>query len=346
MADIRRGGNSPSGPSLAAARSAGVDIDKSTSTGTTANIKVPNLIANLFGYGSKDADKKAETDSTGKKKAKPAKTPAKTQVAGLTTRGAKTSGAAIPLPANRPAAAYQVAAATTRPVSIAPSPKPTKPVVTAALSANDVIKARGFWRGLPEAPEISASRKTGVQDRGRRSTDPVITAGISPWSIGKSNSRNRRRNVPTYALAYSAAPDVRRPRRAPLPMGRAAAPQLHKLPPVPANTTVATKRTAKHPTKVLSPPGIIKARPGDHYDNPWLRALLVTPSVRTHMSSTRLGAPDFRNLAAHFGKPSQAVMMTFSHDPHLGMVSERFHGGAVVFVATVTFRTQTALLMR
>jgi hypothetical protein len=30
-------------------------------------------------------------------------------------------------------------------------------------------------------------------------------------------------------------------------------------------------------------------------------------------------------------KPNSTVMMTFSHDPHLGMVAETFSGGAVVF---------------
>ena len=36
-------------------------------------------------------------------------------------------------------------------------------------------------------------------------------------------------------------------------------------------------------------------------------------------------------------KPASAVMMTFSHDPHLGMTTEAFTGSAVVFQATVTF---------
>ena len=33
--------------------------------------------------------------------------------------------------------------------------------------------------------------------------------------------------------------------------------------------------------------------------------------------------------------------MTFSADPHLGMVADRFSGSAVVFLATTTFAPQT-----
>jgi hypothetical protein len=87
-------------------------------------------------------------------------------------------------------------------------------------------------------------------------------------------------------------------------------------------------------------------RPGDRYDDPWLRTVVVTPSVRGFMSITRLGAPDFRSLEVQFVKPRQTVMMTFAGDPHLGMVSERFSGAAVVFVATVSFNTRTAFLQQ
>ena len=38
--------------------------------------------------------------------------------------------------------------------------------------------------------------------------------------------------------------------------------------------------------------------------------------------------------------------MTFSADPHLGMVADRFSGSAVVFLATATFTTQTASLQQ
>jgi hypothetical protein len=38
--------------------------------------------------------------------------------------------------------------------------------------------------------------------------------------------------------------------------------------------------------------------------------------------------------------------MSFSADPHLGMVANRFSGRAVVFVDTATFKTQATASLR
>ena len=40
------------------------------------------------------------------------------------------------------------------------------------------------------------------------------------------------------------------------------------------------------------------------------------------------------------------ALMTFSADPHLGMVAYRFSGSAVVFLATTTFALQTTASLR
>jgi hypothetical protein len=45
-------------------------------------------------------------------------------------------------------------------------------------------------------------------------------------------------------------------------------------------------------------------------------------------------------------KPSMSLVMTFSADPHLGLVASRFAGPAVVFVATATFATQSTASLR
>jgi len=76
-------------------------------------------------------------------------------------------------------------------------------------------------------------------------------------------------------------------------------------------------------------------------DSPWLRAAILTPSVSGFMTATRVGAIDPRWQHALLQKPPRSVMMTFSADPHLGMVDNRFTGSAVVFMATVTFNRQT-----
>ena len=83
---------------------------------------------------------------------------------------------------------------------------------------------------------------------------------------------------------------------------------------------------------------------GERSDSPWLRAAMLTPSVRSFMTATRLGAVDPRWQYDLLHKPSQSLVMTFSADPHLGMVADRFSGSAVVFLATSTFNMQTASL--
>jgi hypothetical protein len=78
-----------------------------------------------------------------------------------------------------------------------------------------------------------------------------------------------------------------------------------------------------------------------HKDDLWLRAAMLTPSISSHMTATRLGAADMRSLQELLYKPSMAVAMTFSTDPQHGLVATRFDGPAVVFVATMTFGTQS-----
>ena len=75
-----------------------------------------------------------------------------------------------------------------------------------------------------------------------------------------------------------------------------------------------------------------------------MRAMIVSPSAQNFMSTSLMGAPDYRNLGAYLQKPTASVMMTFTDDPYLGLTTERFSGSAVVFVSTVTFNQRTASL--
>jgi hypothetical protein len=82
------------------------------------------------------------------------------------------------------------------------------------------------------------------------------------------------------------------------------------------------------------------ARTADHLNDPWLRGLALAPNVHESLVVTRIGDPDYTRLVQYMHKPPSAVMMTFSHDPHLGMTERAFTGSAVVFQATVTFADQ------
>ena len=74
-------------------------------------------------------------------------------------------------------------------------------------------------------------------------------------------------------------------------------------------------------------------------NSPWLRAAMLTPSVTTHMSATRIGAVDMRPLQELIYKPSQSLALSFSRDPTFLWRPVCFSGPAIVFLATTTFTT-------
>ena len=82
------------------------------------------------------------------------------------------------------------------------------------------------------------------------------------------------------------------------------------------------------------------------YDSPWLRAAMLTPSVSYDMTATGGGSFDRSALQAMLQKPSTSLAMTFSADPHNGMLADRFSGHAVEFLATATFTRPQTLSMR
>ncbi len=208
----------------------------------------------------------------------------------------------VPVPTARPKP-VAVAAATPKPVA--------PPFVTASLGGN-LFDNRGYWRGVvqpgPNLPVAVTAPKT------------YETASADPISTGSS------------ALAYAPESGTPAPARA-SPMG-SRVPRLANeanVMPAQGNTTVVAKA-------VLSP-GLADA--DRSINSPWLRAAMLTPSFSTYMTATRLGAVDMRPLQELLYKPSLTVAMTFSTDPHLGLVASRFDGPAVVFLATTTFTTQS-----
>ena len=95
-------------------------------------------------------------------------------------------------------------------------------------------------------------------------------------------------------------------------------------------------------TVVAKPLAAAGAGSSRHKDDLWLRAAMLTPSFNSHMTATRVGPVDMHSLQELLHKPSMSVAMTFSTDPQLGLVATHFGGPAVVFVATMTFGTQSA----
>jgi uncharacterized protein YcbK (DUF882 family) len=265
--------------------------------------------------------------------------------------------AAVPLPQTKPRmqpATFEVASAESQPVQLRPA-QAASLVTRASPSANDIINQRDYWRNVqgPDpaiAPSTAPLGNAAPRPPGSIPTAPVVvasadpeaTASLAPWPLPE---RIDPRNGGPLAYADPAAPLVAQPAR-PAPMGTAIG-----RPTAPPDTTVAVKRVGDRPSVISASPAVpaVAAAPaasktGDQFNEPWLRAVIVSPSAQDFMSTATFGLPDYRGLAPFLRKPPATVMMTFSSDPQLGMTARKFSGAAVVFVSTVTFGIRTASL--
>jgi uncharacterized protein YcbK (DUF882 family) len=299
----------------------------------TASFKLPNPFAKLFGGGEEEEDAETVAATTPTRTAE-AKKPAPRSTAKSTERPAVV--AAAPSPPARPATAesapqqpagFDLASASSRPVELRPGRATS---LVNGGSANDVISERGFWQSLPESQP--ARRPAAVA-----SADSAATGSVTPWPTSK---RENTGPATGPALAYA-------PTSHPAAPSRPAATAAARTAPAQKDTTVAVKRGTSQPTQAsaaapAAPPKMVKV--GQRFNDPWMRAMIVAPSAGGFMSTSLFGASDYRVLSPYLHKPTTSVMMTFAHDPYLGMTTEKFAGTAVVFVSTVTFGQRTASL--
>jgi uncharacterized protein YcbK (DUF882 family) len=321
------------------------------------------LIERLFGFGEDEDEDAVASAAPGT--AQP--TIAAARPAPKSEPVRRQLAAAVPLPPIKPpppiktakaARAAQPAQAqyTLASVTSAPSPSPA-----------DIVRSRGMWEMAKPAIEPPASPSTAAGDvkapppsaagpGGQRfvwltgppgrpvepapthtaaaepprppaeipNADQETTASLSSWP-------DRDNRVPAETtLAYAAPPprDLEVQRSAPLPA-----------------TSARLAPPAAPLTRSLGAPAAIAAtRPGMRSDNPWLRSLVIAPSVHDLMSVAAFGTPDYRQLARLMQKPSSVLAMTFTADPQPGMTSYSFGGPAVAFLPTVMFGTRTAQL--
>jgi len=265
--------------------------------------------------------------------------------------------AAVPTPQSKPkpqGATYEVASLESRPVQLRPA-QAASLVTRASPSANDIINQRDYWRSLEADPAIAPQAASAPQQANAAiprppasipsatlvaSADPQATASLAPWPLPE---RGDPHSAGALAYADPTVPVVAQAR--PAPMGNAMV-----RPAAPPDTTVAVKRIGDRPSVISSPPAAAApvaasaTRTGDQFNEPWLRALIVSPSAQEFLSASSFGAPDYRSLAPFMRKPAATVVMTFANDPQPGMTTKKFSGTAVVFVSTVTFGMRTASL--
>ena len=228
----------------------------------------------------------------------------------------------------------------------------------AAATPNQIILARGFWQGVPDgvnaARPAAAANPLGLRGPQRAevaSAAPDATGSVSPFAdaaedrvpaeLALAYAEPTDRDAPSSAasaVAAAAIPTAATPRAA---VTRAVAVQTSDT-----AVTIAMKRIEGRPASailtVANKTGPL-AESG-RLDSPWLRAIVVSPSVTRFLCITALGARDFRTLTPLMVKPANSVLMTFAADPQPGLTQDHFSGSAIVFVSTVTYPLHTAAL--
>ncbi|MGH6726921.1 MAG: hypothetical protein ACREB8_10310, partial [Pseudolabrys sp.] len=265
-----------------------------------------SLLARIFGIG-KDEDEDEVSERPAPKEA---------------SKRARTPMATASLSSAKPVAVARIAA---RPKTVAvamlPRPRPAEQNIATAAPPGNAFNSRGNWlSAIAAGPALPAAIAAGT---------PYEMAALDPASTGSTAA-----DVLAYAAESNPRPAAKvRPMGTHLPRLSAEA----RVVPVAPDTSMAVKPSSA---------ATLAAGGGVITDGPWLRATLLTPSVRDVMTANRVGAADPRWQGELLHKPAQSVMMIFSADPHLGMVTDRFSGSAVVFMATVTFRPQTTASLR
>ena len=315
LAEVERRGATPSETSLAAARDAGAITASDQRAAANQN---RSLIARLFGT-RKDADERSEEPSTQAQTPAPARPSAAMAFASVSPPRQIVTERIVPMPTARP-----------KPVTVtlaAAKTKPAEQAIATASPANNLFDNRGYWRGAIETGADSPQQAAAASPFEMASADPnAPLAGLSP--------------ALRPALAYASA-EAETPAAATAPAR--ARPMGSNMPRLPAAAAVMPSPSDNSPA-VKPPLTAAMSQVSGTLADPWLRATILTPSVSGSMTTTQLGAADPRPLQDLFHKPSSSLAMTFSADPHLGMVAERFSGPAAVFLATATFGTQTASL--
>jgi uncharacterized protein YcbK (DUF882 family) len=207
-------------------------------------------------------------------------------------------------------------------VASAPVPAPgtaPKPVVVASLAPPEKITTIAAVPMPKRRPAAQIMMAALVPTPKARPALPVAIASVDAILTASA----------VQALAYAAEPVNPPP-----------------LPAEPMRSTVTTTivddaaPTGRSGRLALAMPDF---RPND----PWLRAIFLTPNVTSYLTMERMGRFDARLQREFMHQPDEPVVaMGFSDVPNPGLTTASFSGPAVVFVATIKPMTRTAALAR
>lgn len=311
-----------------------------------------SLLAKLFGFGAEEDDE-AEASA-----AKP-KLPALVRQAHADNAP---TPAHVPIPVARPAIPASAQASVAQPSrqgQFALASASQVPVQAAEVSPPEreapanVVAARGMW-DAPERGQHAARAESGRQrlvwvsgpqghqidskapEAGRfmraaaadaAKTEP--TGSIARWPIANLEGGQPDRVSPEIALAYASTAAASEP------MSTKTAPMGQPRPDWQTSGRTQSARPA-------APAPAVAAKAGPRMNDPWLRGVVIAPSVAYSMSVSVFGDLDYRSLRPHMHKPGFIVAMGFSPEPYDGLNSESFSGSAVSFVPVIGFGQRTA----
>jgi uncharacterized protein YcbK (DUF882 family) len=306
------------------------DIEKRGSGDDASTKGKPGLFAALFRGKSNDEDDEGAGASVASEKTAPAS---------LMAAAAAKSTEPVPMPRAKPtvAATFQLASADaqiaqpakTRPAAPAPAQKAEAKPQTPA----DIINARGFWGDAPAMPkQATPAQVAAISARqALAAADPQPTASVSAAFQALAYAPAAASPVDRANIVAASAPIPRSIRPSSVTRNPAAATGI--------DTVVA--KGSQGQGSVVATSTRIAASSGN---NVWMRAMMLAPSASTSMSATVLGDADMTLMRVHFVKPQVTIAMSFSDDPLMGMVTDRFTGSATAALATQSFVMRTASL--
>jgi uncharacterized protein YcbK (DUF882 family) len=365
LAEIQSRGNNPSDNSLASARGSGVD----TGTQVASNSGFKNPFAKLLGLRTNSDDDDGDSvdaPSTTASVVAAAKGKVAAVIQNTAQKTAAVAEKTVAAVADKAKATAQTTAAAT--AQLAKNAE-TKLVQTASLmqmgrtsaaaspsaapsnanagrigapSANQVISSRGFWQTTPDnvAPPSPAqvALRNALNARSQSanmqvaSADPGADRVPTDLALGYAEQPGRGSPSAAIAAATAAATGGLTPQNVMSQNGITT--EAKDSPDQPRSSFQRAIQLATAAVKVRQP-----------VNSPWLRAIVMSPSVHRFLSTLSFGARDLTSLEAMMVKPSSAVMMKFSNDPSMGLPHDHFaRGNAIVFLQTVTYQTRTASL--
>jgi uncharacterized protein YcbK (DUF882 family) len=306
------------------------DIEKRGNGDDASSKSKPGLFASLFRGKSNDEDDEGSSAPVASEKTAP--------VGVMASAVSAKSADPVPMPRSKPAVAtLQLASADAQIVQ----PAKTKPAASTTVgkaeakpqTPADIINARGFWGDAPATPkQATPAQVAAISARqALASADPQPTASVSAAFQALAYAPASASPVDRSNIVAASAPIPRsiRPSSAPRnPMAATTIDMVVAKGPQGQGNMVATS------TRLASFKG----------NDIWMRVMMLAPSASTSMSATVLGDADMTLMSAHFVKPQAVIAMSFSGDPQMGMVSDRFTGSATAVLATQSFVMRTASL--